>query len=220
MIDQQSPVKTRQERKKEETRQKIVSTAMQLFQQVGYEATTMEQISAAADVAKGTLYNYFPVKEAILGAFIQRSFSQHSAERMERLHALPDTRARMNYLLAEMLPKTAAQKLILEKFLVYRVQNILSLHKTEGEKSGVELLSAEIISLGQKAGEIRTDLPAGMLEDQFEFVFVEIFKQITQEPENQDITALIEHCVDLYINGAKKEKNQLRGKWQVSKASS
>lgn len=48
-------------RKKEKTRQVIITTAMNLFIQNGYEATTMEQIAEMADIAKGTLYNYFPV---------------------------------------------------------------------------------------------------------------------------------------------------------------
>ena len=56
----------RTERKKEETRQKVIGVALQLFRQNGLEATTMEQIAEVADIAKGTLYNYFPAKEAII----------------------------------------------------------------------------------------------------------------------------------------------------------
>ncbi len=36
----------------------------------GYESVTMEQIAAAADVARGTLYNHFPFKEAVLAYWI------------------------------------------------------------------------------------------------------------------------------------------------------
>ncbi len=200
------PNRSRIERKKEETKQKIIQVAIELIQKQGFDATTMEQISTTADIAKGTLYNYFPVKEAILSAFIQRSFERRNLHRIEQLRALPDTRSRMIYILNEMLPATQEQKEIVEKFLVYRVQNILSLHKVESEKSGVELLAEEIITLGQKSGEIRTDLPPGILKDQFEFVFIEIFKQITWEPKTVNTSAMIERCVDLFINGAKIEK--------------
>lgn len=58
----------RRERKKEETRHRIVGTAVDLFQRNGFEATTVDEISERADVAKGTFFNYFPRKEAILEA--------------------------------------------------------------------------------------------------------------------------------------------------------
>ena len=56
----------RRERKKEETRQRIVAAAIELFQRNGYEATTVDEISERADVAKGTFFNYYPRKESIL----------------------------------------------------------------------------------------------------------------------------------------------------------
>ena len=85
----------RTERKKEETRQKVIGVALQLFRQNGLEATTMEQIAEVADIAKGTLYNYFPAKEAIIHEYIDRVSREKNAARVERLHELPDTRTRM-----------------------------------------------------------------------------------------------------------------------------
>ncbi|WP_265921319.1 TetR/AcrR family transcriptional regulator [Cupriavidus nantongensis] len=56
----------RMARKRKQTRDRIAATAHALFERDGYEAVTMEQIAAEADVARGTLYNHFPVKEAVL----------------------------------------------------------------------------------------------------------------------------------------------------------
>ena len=56
----------RQERKKAKTRGLIFETAMELFLKQGYDDTTIEQIVAKADVAKGTFFNHFPTKDAIL----------------------------------------------------------------------------------------------------------------------------------------------------------
>jgi len=58
---------TRRERKKEETKERIFQAAMSLFQEKGFDATTIEEICTKADVAKGTFFNYFPRKEAALG---------------------------------------------------------------------------------------------------------------------------------------------------------
>jgi len=48
------------------TRAQIVDVALDLFLEQGYEATTMEQIAARAEVGSSTLYRYFPSKELLV----------------------------------------------------------------------------------------------------------------------------------------------------------
>ncbi len=57
---------SRRERKKEETRHRIFHAAVDLFRERGFEQTTVDDITEKADVAKGTFFNYFPRKEAVL----------------------------------------------------------------------------------------------------------------------------------------------------------
>ncbi|MFD4943479.1 TetR/AcrR family transcriptional regulator [Streptomyces sp. NPDC058239] len=54
------------ERKKLATWRAIRSTALRLFGEQGYEATTVEQIAAAANVSRATFFNYFASKEAVV----------------------------------------------------------------------------------------------------------------------------------------------------------
>ena len=54
------------ERKKLQTRQAIHEAALQLIDEQGLEATTIDQICAAADVSTRTFFNYFPSKAAAL----------------------------------------------------------------------------------------------------------------------------------------------------------
>src|SRR5262249_40434779 len=62
-------VPTRRERRSAELRERIFRAAMQLFAAKGYVETTVEDITEAADVGKGTFFNYFPSKEHILMGF-------------------------------------------------------------------------------------------------------------------------------------------------------
>jgi AcrR family transcriptional regulator len=55
---------------KAETRQRILEAARQLLAASGYEASTTRDIADAAGIANGTLFNYFPNKEAILAALV------------------------------------------------------------------------------------------------------------------------------------------------------
>jgi len=61
---------SRRERKKTELRSQIINTAIRLFSLHGIDGVTVEQIAEAADVGKGTIYNYFETKEDIVVAFM------------------------------------------------------------------------------------------------------------------------------------------------------
>src|SRR5689334_25078067 len=65
---------TRRERKKEETKERIFNVAMKLFKSRGFEETTVDDITEKADVAKGTFFNYFARKEAVLGYLWEARF--------------------------------------------------------------------------------------------------------------------------------------------------
>jgi AcrR family transcriptional regulator len=54
------------ERKKLKTRRAIRSAAFGLFRAQGYEATTVDQIAAAAEVSPSTFFRYFPTKEDLV----------------------------------------------------------------------------------------------------------------------------------------------------------
>ncbi|MGB3437221.1 MAG: TetR family transcriptional regulator [Actinophytocola sp.] len=54
------------ERKKAQTRQRLQEQALRLFTERGYEATTVEQVAAAAGVSHMTFFRYFPTKEDVV----------------------------------------------------------------------------------------------------------------------------------------------------------
>jgi AcrR family transcriptional regulator len=56
---------SRRERKKRRTREAIVAAAFTLFAARGFEAVTVTEIAELADVARATLFSYFPTKESI-----------------------------------------------------------------------------------------------------------------------------------------------------------
>ncbi|HSJ23757.1 MAG TPA: TetR/AcrR family transcriptional regulator [Longimicrobiales bacterium] len=81
-----NPMLGRRERKKLEVEQRIRSAALELFREKGYDATSVEEIAERADVAKGTFFNYFPRKDALLSAQAE----DVAAELMEELGPLDE----------------------------------------------------------------------------------------------------------------------------------
>lgn len=57
------------------TRERIVSAASRLFAKNGWAGTTTRDIAVAAEVATGTLFNYFQSKEAIVAFLVAEAFA-------------------------------------------------------------------------------------------------------------------------------------------------
>jgi AcrR family transcriptional regulator len=64
--------------KGERTREHILNTALGLFIEKGYEATTMREIAAAADCSLGLAYRYFARKEDLVLALYRRTADQQA----------------------------------------------------------------------------------------------------------------------------------------------
>lgn len=62
----------RVERRKEKTRRELLDVALDLFYEKGIYWTKVEDITERADVGKGTFYQYFETKEALLQALLQQ----------------------------------------------------------------------------------------------------------------------------------------------------
>jgi AcrR family transcriptional regulator len=72
-------------KRKRETRRTIVECARKLFHDKGFEQTTTRDLAEAAGIAAGTLFNYFPTKEALAMTIVCDALDDASAEFENRL---------------------------------------------------------------------------------------------------------------------------------------
>lgn len=77
----------RRARRKEETLRRIEDAGWRLFTSQGYEATSTRQIAEAADIAVGTLFNYFGEKRSLLIHLMQAQIDQAATEAFETMAA-------------------------------------------------------------------------------------------------------------------------------------
>ena len=66
--------------KQEDTRQKILAKALELFSVHGYDAVSVGQIAAAVGIKAPSLYNHFPSKRAIFDAIVEATAAQYEAD--------------------------------------------------------------------------------------------------------------------------------------------
>src|SRR5690606_37474069 len=89
----------------------ILEAAAQLFQRHGYAATTTDKIAERAGVSIGSLYQYFPNKDAILVALADHHLRDTAEEVIRTLAAAARGRAALPGLLAELIRQVAAAHL-------------------------------------------------------------------------------------------------------------
>ncbi len=102
------------ERKKARTRASIREHALRLFREQGYQATTVEQIAAAAEVSPSTFFRYFPSKEDVV---LQDDMDTRMIEALERQPA-------------ELGPLTAVRAATQEMFAGYNAADLDVLRET------------------------------------------------------------------------------------------
>jgi AcrR family transcriptional regulator len=211
MAQKSVPEMNRRERRKEETRRKIIEVAMGLFSRQGFDGTSMEQIAEETDIAKATLYSYFPVKEAIISAYMQRRVREFEPEFHRLLRDLPDTRARL-IAMADLTSESARKhRDILLIYYFYRFKTLQEAIKDPSQRSGLEDILASIIRTGQEAGEIRKDMSSEVLARHLEFIQLLTIIGWLLDPANCPLPEGLYKAHDLFLNGAgQKLTNEAR----------
>jgi AcrR family transcriptional regulator len=78
-----------------ETREKLLRAAVDEFAEAGCEAANINRISLAAGFAKGTVYNYFKDKRALVLAAIDSAGAAHVGYVIERMRSEPSPAERL-----------------------------------------------------------------------------------------------------------------------------
>jgi AcrR family transcriptional regulator len=195
--------RNRTERKKEQTRQRIVTVAIDLFNRQGFDFTTVEQIAEVADVAKGTIFNHFPAKEAIVHEYVQMSARETGTEVVSLLERLPGIRSRLIVLFRETMQwfERNLNKDVLKKYMVYLMQRSLEALGNENMRSGFNNILTPVIRIGQEDGEIRRDIPAEELSNHLEWLSASIIIVWLAFPE-RSLTDILDREIDLFLSGA------------------
>jgi AcrR family transcriptional regulator len=134
--------------------------ALRLFAERGFADTSIEDITEAADVGKGTFFNYFPTKEHVLDAFgksrVAKVVAALEAARSGKRSVVQAMRdlAHSSALETPMTPK------LMRSHLVAALLNDSVRRNMTDNLAHGRTLVGQLIAIGQKRGEIRRDLPA------------------------------------------------------------
>jgi AcrR family transcriptional regulator len=172
----------RRERRRAEIRERIFRAALELFAERGFLETTVEDITEAADVGKGTFFNYFPTKEHVLATL--------GAERLaviERAHKRAQTGAvlpTLRGMAIELAGHSSESAALLRAIYAahascepVRAELLKRLH-------AARRLLTEIYHIAQERGEVRRDRSPAELAQLTQIVFFGIVLAWAMNPDS------------------------------------
>ncbi len=204
MTDKTHETPSRWEQRKERTHRRLLEEAERLFRSQGFDTVTVEEIAVAADVAKGTFFNYFESKENLLGELLY--------SRIQSLLAAPPAPEAPADERIQLLFQTLWEELTPYRHLARRMFTHAMTHpKPEylpPNQPTAALALAELIRAGQAQGIFRPDINAefaGTLLTAYFFRLC-VLEIVTAETEPANTTMpcgrdLIHEGLDLLYRG-------------------
>lgn len=158
----------RREKRRAETRERIIQHALRLFSERGVMATTVEDITNAADVGKGTFFNYFPSKEDILTYLCQSQMGKIKEFVSKAIHST-ESMDQVLYRLASIITEEFAQcPALARSILVPFFSSDSARQQMAGDLKKDRKMLVGLMTARQKSGEIRDDLAPTELALQFQ----------------------------------------------------
>jgi AcrR family transcriptional regulator len=201
---------TRRQRRRQEKLDHIARTGLRLIDAHGYDAVTMEQIAAAADVAKGTLYSHFPIKEAVLAHWIHMQLEHDLARLLPLARGDGDFKRGMRRLLDASAKWHQKHRDLLLPYLRYRFLSAGQPNNNEND-ARADLVRAfmTLIEAAQQSGELRDAQPVARLALFLHFLYLAALMRWLTTPKahlNDEFAA----ALDLFLQGTTRTATPAR----------
>jgi len=158
---------SRRVRRSAEIRERLFRSALELFARRGFAQTTVEDITEAADVGKGTFFNYFPSKDHILLAFGEMQLGKLEAAVAEARSSNQSIEDFLRVLPERMTQEPTRNPGIVRTLLQAYLSTTAVREAMVDMQRRVHGLHTQIVQMGQERGEIRTDIAATELASVF-----------------------------------------------------
>jgi AcrR family transcriptional regulator len=169
----------RRERKKLQTRERILDVASALIAEQGLAATTVDQISEEVDISQATFFNYFATKTALVEALFARLTDRWNRVAEAADTANVTTTEKVAALFHTTADLTNGQHRLVRDLIVERART----PSVEPEGTWIRGYFREQLAAGQARGEVRTDQDAAVLADSVVGLFVAVVLFWTTEAD-------------------------------------
>lgn len=188
----------RRERKRLQLLDFLADTAWRLFESEGFAVVTMERIADVADVAKGTLYKHFPVKEALLRHRFHRELEKAWPQVLAEIDSLPSFEGQLRAFLEHSAAWSQSHRAYLLPYVQFRLSEPRRLDA--GSRSGLDHIFCHFIAQGQASGEFRAAREPAILAVYLEFLYLAALLRWLLH-EDLSLTEEFSRMLDLFLFG-------------------
>jgi len=182
-------------------------SALRLFAERGLASTTVEQITEAADVGKGTFFNYFPTKEHVLLAFGDTRIKKIEAAREEAASGgkpVWQVLRRLAHSLAEEASHTPGllRSILVAPLSSQSVRESMVVKLAEGRA-----VLGNLFEIGQERGELRADLSSAHMARAFQQAVFGALVLWSLDPRG-DLIAWLDLWLEMFLSGVDPKQTE------------
>jgi AcrR family transcriptional regulator len=190
----------KRETAKSERRERLYEAAVTLFRSQGYETTTVDQITRRAGLAKGTFFNYFQTKDAVLRYIGTREIGRLGGTVLSAGNGTSSPLVKLKRLM-----NTLAASLENDRELVCLVfqKGISVTELLAGDAGGfsVQPMASLLIRQAQRAGEINPELDPDMLASALDALYLQQLVRWCESSRPYPLADRLSGIVDLLLLG-------------------
>ena len=155
--ESEAPELSRTERKKARARAELIDAALSLFEEQGYEATSIAQITAKADYAVGTFYNHFDGKAELVRAAVMDRLTVARGELGAAGAGAGSAPEKLRAIILSAGRVMSEDRALFA--LYFKTHRSLEAAVVDAHAPAMAAMLDGIIAQGQAAGEVRNDMP-------------------------------------------------------------
>ncbi|MBC7300339.1 MAG: TetR/AcrR family transcriptional regulator [Nocardia sp.] len=193
----------RAERRRDRRKAEMIEAALQILAGVGYQGMRFEDVAERSDIAKATLYHYFPSKDALVSAALEKL----TADVLTHLGAALDTTAALPA--AQQLRALIAEQLRILTVLYPEVGKLLSFPAPWPAEHGESIkamrrrhdrIFREVVDRGIASGELDCPDPSVALHCLHGILnHASIWLRPAANPDGRTRDAVVEESMRLFV---------------------
>jgi AcrR family transcriptional regulator len=190
----------RRERRREATSQRILSAAIRLFEKQGFSATTVEQITEAADVGKGTFFNYFPSKDHVLLSLFAMLGGEFDRLQQEA-PSVKDVRAHLREFARNLLASPGRTNVLRNVMGVAMTEPVIG-RAFEGLIEKARSAVRHVMEHGQELQQVRSDITAADMARNFQQFILGTEVVYSINGAKGDLNQWVDQMFEIFWTGA------------------